>query len=69
MPATAAEISVDVGEVAGRLVLGVPSLAACGLTAESVPEVVEMGRRASSVKANPIELTADELAGILEAAS
>ncbi len=48
--------------------LGVPSLTAFGLTAEAIPELVEMGRRASSMKANPIELTADELARVLVAA-
>jgi alcohol dehydrogenase class IV len=49
--------------------LAVPSLSAFGLTGEAIPGLVEMGRRASSMKANPIALTADELTRVLEAAS
>jgi alcohol dehydrogenase class IV len=49
--------------------LGVPSLAAFGLTAAAIPGIVSAARRASSMKANPIELTETELAAVLEAAS
>lgn len=49
--------------------LDVPSLSVFGLTPEAIPELVEMSSRASSMKANPIELTPEELAGVLQAAS
>ena len=48
--------------------LGVPSLAACGVTKSEVPVIVERAAVASGTKANPVELTRDELAEILERA-
>ena len=48
--------------------LEVPSLAACGVKAEHVPLIVERAAVASGTKANPIELTRDELAEILRRA-
>ena len=48
--------------------LEIPRLSAYGITAGDIPELVEKGRQASSMKANPIQLTPDELAGILTAA-
>jgi alcohol dehydrogenase class IV len=45
--------------------LAMPSLADYGLTAELIPQVVEMARRASSMKGNPIVLTDEELTRIL----
>jgi len=46
--------------------LEVPSLTAVGLRAEDVSAVAEAGLRASSTQANPIPLTLDELAEILQ---
>lgn len=48
--------------------LGVPRLRAHGMTAADVEDVVAKGRRASSMKGNPVELSAEELAQVLEAA-
>jgi alcohol dehydrogenase class IV len=45
--------------------LQIPRLGEYGLTRDQVPEVVEMAARASSMKANPIQLTEDELRSIL----
>jgi alcohol dehydrogenase class IV len=43
----------------------IPPLAAYGLTADDVPALVGNAARASSMKANPVLLTAEELAGVL----
>jgi alcohol dehydrogenase class IV len=48
--------------------LGIPKLRSHGFGAEEIPELVEKASRASSMKANPIELTPDELASIVAAA-
>jgi alcohol dehydrogenase class IV len=48
--------------------LGIPSLGHYGLKREHTAELVEKASHASSMKANPIVLTPDELAGILERA-
>ena len=45
--------------------LGIPTLAAYGLRPDDVPAVVQKASRASSMKANPIELTTEELTEIL----
>ena len=45
--------------------LGIPTLAAYGLRPDDVPAVVQKASRASSMKANPIELTMEELTEIL----
>jgi alcohol dehydrogenase class IV len=46
--------------------LQIPSLGSYGVTAADLSSLVQQAGKASSMKANPIELTADELAGILE---
>ncbi len=46
----------------------VPSLAALGVAEKDFPALVEKAQRASSMKTNPVELTADELKQILCAA-
>jgi alcohol dehydrogenase class IV len=48
--------------------LRIPGLAAYGLTARHIADLVDKAGKASSMKANPIALTADELAGILQKA-
>jgi alcohol dehydrogenase class IV len=48
--------------------LGIPSLGHYGLTRERTAELIEKAAHASSMKANPIVLTPDELAGILQGA-
>ncbi len=48
--------------------LETPALAAWGVRAADIPEIVEKARRASSMKANPIVLEPEELAEILTAA-
>jgi alcohol dehydrogenase class IV len=45
--------------------LGIAPLAAYGVRSEHVPALVQMGARASSMKGNPIALTPDELAELL----
>jgi alcohol dehydrogenase class IV len=45
--------------------LRVPGLAHYGLTESQIPILVEAAKRASSMRANPITLTDEELAGIL----
>jgi alcohol dehydrogenase class IV len=48
--------------------LGIPPLRTYGVTEGDIPELVDKAGRASSMKANPIALTAEELASILSAA-
>ena len=48
--------------------LRIPSLGHYGLKSEHITALVEKAARASSMKANPIALTPEELAGILERA-
>jgi len=48
--------------------LAIPSLAHYGITADAIPELVSAAQNASSMKANPIRLTPDELSEILTAA-
>jgi len=48
--------------------LAIPRLSAFGVTAQAVPDLVEQSQKASSMKANPIVLTADELTQTLSAA-
>lgn len=45
--------------------LKIPSLASYNMTKNDLDEVVSNSQKASSMKGNPIELTADELRGIL----
>ncbi|MBI5669558.1 MAG: iron-containing alcohol dehydrogenase [Chloroflexi bacterium] len=46
--------------------LAIPPLSTYGIRREHFPEIVDKSARASSMKGNPIVLTAEELAGILE---
>lgn len=48
--------------------LGVRPLSQYGVTAEHLPALVAAGRRASSMKGNPVVLTDDELTAVLTAA-
>jgi alcohol dehydrogenase class IV len=48
--------------------LDVPALRAWGITAADLPGVVEKAARASSMQANPLQLTAEELHAVLAAA-
>ncbi|MEP7287093.1 MAG: iron-containing alcohol dehydrogenase [Chloroflexota bacterium] len=48
--------------------LHIPRLSTYGVSADAVPELVSLSMQANSMKANPIALTADELAQILTAA-
>jgi alcohol dehydrogenase class IV len=48
--------------------LHIPSLGTYGLGAEDIDVLVEQAQRASSMKANPIVLTAEELRGVIEKA-
>jgi alcohol dehydrogenase class IV len=48
--------------------MAIPGLSAAGLTRDEFDRVVDQARRASSMKGNPVELTAVELRAILEAA-
>ncbi len=48
--------------------LALPGLASLGLTEALIPDVCERALQASSMKANPVALTADELAAILRSA-
>ena len=45
--------------------MAVPRLAVYGITAADIPDIVAKSQQASSMKANPIPLTADELSAIL----
>lgn len=47
----------------------IPRLSAMGLRAEDVPSLVTRAEAASSMKGNPVELSTEELTGILERAS
>jgi alcohol dehydrogenase class IV len=48
--------------------LSVPSLRSYGFQREQIPELVEKAGKANSMKSNPIQLRADELAEIAERA-
>jgi len=48
--------------------LKIPRLGSYGITGEDLPVLVENGKQASSMQANPIRLTGEELAEILEMA-
>ena len=48
--------------------LAVPGLSTFGLTAGDLPAVVEKAQRSSSMRGNPIQLTQEELQGILKQA-
>jgi alcohol dehydrogenase class IV len=66
------DAAVDAGlEVVRDLVreLGIPGLARYGLTEAAIPDIVEMARRASSMRFNPVELSPRELTEILSRAS
>ncbi len=48
--------------------LEIPALRSYGITTEAIPSIVEKAAKASSMKANPLVLTSDELTAVLEAA-
>jgi alcohol dehydrogenase class IV len=48
--------------------LGIPRLSSHGIKSEDIPEIVKHAKNASSMKANPIVLTDDELTEILQRA-
>jgi alcohol dehydrogenase class IV len=48
--------------------LGIPRLRDYGISARDMPAIVEKAQASSSMKGNPIPLTNDEVAGILQAA-
>jgi alcohol dehydrogenase class IV len=50
-------------------ILNIPPLSSYGMTPDDLPELVEKSAAASSMKANPIQLTKEELLEILEAAA
>jgi alcohol dehydrogenase class IV len=66
-----AEATADEGVVwvaAQHAAMALPKLAALGVAASDFAEVVAQAQQASSMKANPVVLTADELAAVLAAA-
>ncbi len=66
-PGAAAEDAVGwLRDLAGEL--GIPPLRAYGIAPEHVGDLVARATRASSMKANPLPLTPDELAGTLQQA-
>ena len=48
--------------------LQVPPLSSYGMSRAGMPEIIAAAKKSSSMKGNPIELTDDELRGIMEAA-
>jgi alcohol dehydrogenase class IV len=48
--------------------LRIPSLSQFGITLNSIPELVEMAAKSSSMKGNPIQLTKEEMEEILQRA-
>jgi len=48
--------------------LGIPGLKSYGMSSEDIPVIVERSLRASSMKGNPLPLTEEEIAAILEKA-
>jgi len=51
-----------------KYVLGIPGLGKLGVKREDFESLCEKASKASSMKGNPVELTGDELMGILDAA-
>ena len=64
--ASAGEAITWLGEMNADL--RIPGLGTYGMNTEQIPELVGKAMRASSMKANPVELKAEELAAIVEAA-
>jgi alcohol dehydrogenase class IV len=64
--ATPEEVALGITALAGEL--GIPGLAAYGVTAAAIPEIAARARRASSMQGNPVTLTDEELEGVLRAA-
>ncbi len=48
--------------------LHIPSLNQFGITHNSIPELVDLAAKSSSMKGNPIQLTNEEMGEILERA-
>jgi alcohol dehydrogenase class IV len=49
--------------------LNIPALRAWGINEDDLPGIVEKAAKASSMQANPLPLTCDELMAVLSAAS
>jgi len=64
--AMAADGVAWVGAVCGDV--HIPSLSAYGVTEGDIPEIVEAASRSSSMRGNPIALTPDEMASVLQRA-
>ncbi len=62
--ASAEDGAAWVQELCGRL--RIPGLAAYGISSAAIPDLVEKASRASSMKANPLVLTREELTDVLE---
>jgi alcohol dehydrogenase class IV len=60
------DVTAWVAQLCGEL--GIVGLRALGLESQEIPDLVEKAAHASSMKANPIELTRDELIAIAERA-
>ena len=66
-PHAAVEDAADwIGSLCAEL--AIPGLSRHGVAEGDIDAIVEQARKASSMKANPVELTAAELAGIVRAA-
>jgi alcohol dehydrogenase class IV len=66
-PHAAVEDAADwIGSLCAEL--AIPGLSSHGVAEGDIDAIVEQARKASSMKANPVELTAAELAGIVRAA-
>jgi alcohol dehydrogenase class IV len=48
--------------------MGIPPLSEFGVIADAIPQIVAQSQQASSMKANPLPLTTDELSNILTTA-
>jgi alcohol dehydrogenase class IV len=67
--AGAADVEALIERIAALLsAMQIPRLSAFGVTADAAPELVAQAQQASSMKANPIKLTPEELTSILMAA-
>jgi alcohol dehydrogenase class IV len=69
--ATADPSAIDAGiDFAATLAreLGIPRLGRFGITERDIPALVQAGRRSSSMKHNPVELSEEALAAVLQSA-
>lgn len=66
-PGNTAESGADMLKILAQE-LNIPGLATYGITEDDFPNLIAKARKASSMKANPVDLSDAELAGILRAA-